>query len=204
MSAAACQHKIKVWNSKTRSHFAGRRRGGAAVRADAGAPADVVHGGRAGSVCERPASGACSGADLQVSMLWQDVELRSGTRLRARGIRLASLLPCLLHTQTLALQQQQQQRHVCRLLDLPHSVADAYRALWRSRAALQPADLFGSRHVPHWSPALALYAPLGCALAALRMALWIALLAVDQPALSNSDPLIRCARRVRSTRHMLD
>ena len=58
--------------------------------------------------------------------------------------------------------------------------------------------------MPHWTPALALYAPVGCALAALRMALWIALLAVDQPALSNSDPLIRCAPLLPSVRNMQD
>jgi hypothetical protein len=39
---------------------------------------------------------------------------------------------------------------------------------------LQPAALFDAAHVEAWSPQLMAYFPLGCALAAVRFAAWIA------------------------------
>ena len=72
------------------------------------------------------------------------------------------------------------------------------RALYLSpmllhRPAPEPGDLFDACHVPQWSMQLALYFPLGCVLASTRMALWVALLAVDQAWLSNNDTSIRRA-----------
>jgi hypothetical protein len=39
---------------------------------------------------------------------------------------------------------------------------------------VQPKALFDAAHVDAWSPQLAAYFPLGCALAAVRFAAWIA------------------------------
>lgn len=61
----------------------------------------------------------------------------------------------------------------------------------RYRPALEPGDLFRALHVTEWSLPLAIYFPLGCAIASARMALWVALLAADQPWLSNNDASIR-------------
>jgi hypothetical protein len=52
------------------------------------------------------------------------------------------------------------------------SAADVLRAL--NIKEVQPAALFDAAHVEAWSPQLVAYFPLGCALAAVRFAAWIA------------------------------
>mmetsp|Transcript_7003 Transcript_7003/g.20514 ORF Transcript_7003/g.20514 Transcript_7003/m.20514 type:complete len:442 (-) Transcript_7003:436-1761(-) len=57
-------------------------------------------------------------------------------------------------------------------------------------AAPAAADLFPSSHINQWSPLLAAYFPFGCAIAAVRMAMWVVLLAVDSPLLTDNNFMI--------------
>jgi hypothetical protein len=52
-------------------------------------------------------------------------------------------------------------------------------ALGLTQAA--PSDLFPAAHVERWTPLLLAYAPIGAALAVLRMAAWVGGIALDAP-----------------------
>ncbi|GMH33701.1 hypothetical protein BSKO_01535 [Bryopsis sp. KO-2023] len=58
-------------------------------------------------------------------------------------------------------------------------------------APVDPTTMFPYKHFPRITLALALYFPIGCILAVFRMLLWVALLAVDLPFLSNNNFMIR-------------
>lgn len=69
---------------------------------------------------------------------------------------------------------------------------------------LQPAretrptaqQIFDLHHVPHLSPSLVLYFPLGVLLASIRMALWVLLLAADVPWLTDNNTSIAVLQRI--------
>jgi hypothetical protein len=54
---------------------------------------------------------------------------------------------------------------------------------------VQPKALFDAAHVEAWSPQLAAYFPLGCALAAVRFAAWIAGQCALKESLHNNLPV---------------
>lgn len=57
-------------------------------------------------------------------------------------------------------------------------------------------ELFPTQHVKQLSPQLLLYFPFGCVVAAVRMALWIILLAVDSPFLTDNRFMIQVLYKV--------
>ncbi|KAK9834294.1 hypothetical protein WJX81_004186 [Elliptochloris bilobata] len=81
---------------------------------------------------------------------------------------------------------------------------------WDTKEAATPLDdqaldvastsgqiaLFPTAHVEQWTPGLILYFPVGCAVAAVRMALWVAVLLADAAWLTDNDAAIRVLQAV--------